>query len=88
MARDVPKDYHNGDTQRKEERLGTVEVSLRMWRWRCQTFLTTLHLSSKDTVTADVIFVLIDTEAGVYIGVEEGHLSYNKSAGNVTMNAN
>ena len=28
MARDVPKDHHDGDTQGKEERLGTVKVSL------------------------------------------------------------
>ena len=32
MARDVPKDHHDGDTQRKEERLGTVEVSLMLMK--------------------------------------------------------
>ena len=28
VARDVPKDHHDGDTQRKEERLGTLKVSV------------------------------------------------------------
>ena len=28
VARDAHEDYHNGDTQRKEGRMGTLEVSV------------------------------------------------------------
>ena len=74
MAGDVPKDYHDGDTQRKEKRMGTLEVSVifsgnfsHSFSGKFRTCLLSRH-SNKDT--------------------EEGLFSYSPSADIVTMNAN